>query len=144
MLLGIWDSPTRSLGGCVIDELPLAELPTMGDDGRRRRRQRAMMLDDSDRSKDVEVWCLRHQLAVATPDRPAGLQPDDAILAFAACWAVTLVIFLVKPDTILGWHRRLAAPLDLPAPGWSAIDRHRDTRNDHPSRDEKQPGATAA
>jgi putative transposase len=62
-----------------------------------------------DRSKDVEILVLRHQLAVLQRQitRPR-LEPNDrAILtAFARMlgrdrWS----IFLVRPDTILGWHR---------------------------------------
>ena len=67
----------------------------------------------SDRSKDVEILVLRHQLAVLQRQvtRPR-FEPDDrAILsAFARAlgrdrWSM----FLVKPDTILRWHRRLVA-----------------------------------
>jgi transposase len=67
----------------------------------------------SDRSKDVEILVLRHQLTVLrrqTP-RPRFDRTDRAILAaFARLldrerWSM----FLVKPDTILRWHRRLVA-----------------------------------
>jgi putative transposase len=66
-----------------------------------------------DRSKDVEILVLRHQLAVLRRQivRPC-FEPDDrAVLAALARvlgrdrWSV----FMVKPDTILGWHRRLVA-----------------------------------
>jgi putative transposase len=66
-----------------------------------------------DRSKDVEILVLRHQLAVLQRQiaRPR-FEPDDrAVLAALARvlrrdrWA----IFMVKPDTILRWHRRLVA-----------------------------------
>jgi putative transposase len=67
----------------------------------------------SDRSKDVEILVLRHQLAVLrrqTP-RPGFDRTDRALLAaFARVldrerWSM----LLVKPDTILRWHRRLVA-----------------------------------
>src|SRR6267378_2386321 len=66
-----------------------------------------------DRSKDAEILVLRHQLAVLKRQVPhPGFEPSDrAILAaFARVldrdrWS----IFLVKPDTILAWHRRLVA-----------------------------------
>ena len=66
-----------------------------------------------DRSKDVEILVLRHQLAVLQRQvpRPRFEPSDRAILAaFARVldrdrWS----IFLVKPDTILAWHRRLVA-----------------------------------
>src|SRR5207248_4991117 len=66
-----------------------------------------------DRSKDVEILVLRHQLAVLRRQisRPRFEPEDRAILTGLARvlgrnrWS----IFLVRPDTILGWHRRLVA-----------------------------------
>ena len=66
-----------------------------------------------ERSKDVEILVLRHQLAVLQRQiaRPRFEPVDRAVLAaFARVlgrdrWS----IFLVRPDTILGWHRRLVA-----------------------------------
>jgi putative transposase len=66
-----------------------------------------------DRSKDVEILVLRHQLAVLQRQqtRPR-FEPDDRVLltAFARVlgrdrWSA----FMVKPDTIVRWHRRLVA-----------------------------------
>ena len=66
-----------------------------------------------DRSKDVEILVLRHQLAILQRQvtRPR-FEPDDrAILTTLAHvlrrerWS----IFVVKPDTLLRWHRRLVA-----------------------------------
>ena len=66
-----------------------------------------------DRSKDVEILVLRHQLAVLRRQiTRARFEPEDrAVLSALARvldrerWS----ILLVKPDTILGWHRRLVA-----------------------------------
>ena len=67
----------------------------------------------TDRSKDAEILVLRHQLAVLhrqTP-RPRFEPADRALIsAFARVlgrdrWSM----FLVKPATILAWHRRLVA-----------------------------------
>ena len=67
----------------------------------------------SDRSKDVEILVLRHQLAVLHRQlaRPRFEPADRALLTALARvvrrdrWSM----FLVKPDTILRWHRRLVA-----------------------------------
>ena len=66
-----------------------------------------------DRSKDSEILVLRHQLAVLQRQvpRPRFETEDRAVLTALARmlsrdrWS----IFLVKPDTILTWHRRLVA-----------------------------------
>jgi putative transposase len=66
-----------------------------------------------DRSKDAEILVLRHQLAVLKRQfpRPRFEPADRAIITALArvlgrdCWST----FLVKPDTILAWHRRLVA-----------------------------------
>jgi putative transposase len=67
----------------------------------------------TDRSKDVEILVLRHQLAVLKrqSSRPR-FEPDDR--AVLSAFARTLrrdrwTIFLVRPDTVLRWHRRLVA-----------------------------------
>jgi hypothetical protein len=66
-----------------------------------------------DRSKDVEILVLRHQLAVLQRQHPhPRFTPEDRTILAAMSrvarrdsWA----IFLVKPDTVLRWHRRLVA-----------------------------------
>jgi putative transposase len=67
----------------------------------------------TDRSKDAEILVLWHQLAVLQRQvpRPRFEVRDRVLLAaFARVldrdrWS----IFLVRPDTLLGWHRRLVA-----------------------------------
>jgi putative transposase len=66
-----------------------------------------------DRSKDVEILVLRHQLAVLKRQgsRPR-FEPDDRAILTALARALgrdRWPIFLVHPDTILRWHRRLVA-----------------------------------
>jgi putative transposase len=66
-----------------------------------------------DRSKDVEILVLRHQLAVLHRQvaRPR-FEPDDRALLSGLARALSRdrwSMFLVRPDTILQWHRRLIA-----------------------------------
>jgi putative transposase len=66
-----------------------------------------------DRSKDAEILVLRHQLAVLKRQIPRPrFEPTDRVVLAALArvldrdrWSS----FLVKPDTLLGWHRRLVA-----------------------------------
>ena len=67
----------------------------------------------TDRSKDVEILVLRHQLGVLKrrSSRPR-FEPDDRAVLTALARALgrdRWTIFLVRPDTILRWHRRLVA-----------------------------------
>jgi transposase len=66
-----------------------------------------------DRSKDAEILVLRHQLAVLQRQvsRPR-FEPDDRVILTALArvfrrerWSM----FIVTPDTIVRWHRRLVA-----------------------------------
>ena len=66
-----------------------------------------------DRSKDVEILVLRHQLTVLQRQHPhPRFEPEDRAILTALArvlgrerWS----LFLVKPDTIVRWHRRLVA-----------------------------------
>jgi putative transposase len=71
------------------------------------------LLAHDDAVKDLEILVLRHQLAVLRRQTPRPkLEPTDrALLA-----AISRVLprsrwscFLVKPETLLRWHRRLVA-----------------------------------
>src|SRR5450756_937563 len=65
----------------------------------------------ADRSKDLEILVLRHQLRVL--QRTAGpprLRVIDRVLLAAASRAIPRdrwVVFLVTPATLLRWHREL-------------------------------------
>ena len=67
----------------------------------------------TDRSKDAEILVLRHQLSVLRRQVPRPrFEPNDRALLTALARVVgrdRWSSFLVKPDTILVWHRRLVA-----------------------------------
>jgi putative transposase len=71
------------------------------------------LLARGDAAKDLEILVLRHQLAVLRRQTPRPkLQPTDRALLAAvsrvlprAGWSC----FLVKPEMLLRWHRRLVA-----------------------------------
>jgi putative transposase len=71
------------------------------------------LLARSDAAKDLEILVLRHQLTVLRRQTPRPkLEPADRALLAAvsrilprARWSC----FLVKPETLLRWHRRLVA-----------------------------------
>ena len=72
-----------------------------------------MLRGRTDRSKDAEILVLRHQLAVLHRQHPRPrFEPDDRALLTALSSVVgrdRWSKFLVKPDTIVSWHRRLVA-----------------------------------
>ena len=62
-------------------------------------------------AKEVEILVLRHELAVLRRHHPRPrLQPKDRALLAALSRHLPRVRwseFLVKPETLLGWHRRM-------------------------------------
>jgi hypothetical protein len=67
----------------------------------------------SDRSKDVDLLVLRHQLTVLHRQHPRPrFTPEDRAILTALSPVVRRdrwAIFMVKPDMLLRWHRRLVA-----------------------------------
>jgi len=78
-----------------------------------RSMQLLALLARGDAAKDLEILVLRHQLTVLRRQAPRPqLEPADRALLAAvsrvlprARWSC----FLVKPETLLRWHRRLVA-----------------------------------
>ena len=67
----------------------------------------------SERSKELEILVLRHELAVLRrrPARP-GFEPADRALLAAMSQALprrAWAAFSVRPETLLRWHRQLVA-----------------------------------
>jgi len=71
------------------------------------------LLARGDAVKDLEIMVLRHQLAVLRRQVPRPrLEPADRALLAALSRALPRArwsCFLVKPETLLRWHRRLVA-----------------------------------
>jgi putative transposase len=78
-----------------------------------RSTQLLVLLARSDSAKDLEILVLRHQLTVLRRQvsRPR-LEPADRVLLAAVSRALPRSrwsCFLLKPETLLRWHRRLVA-----------------------------------
>lgn len=77
----------------------------------RRALELLLLRFQSAQAKEIEILVLRHQLAVLRRQHPRPrLQPTDRALLAAlssllprARWS----LFLVQPETLLGWHRRM-------------------------------------
>src|SRR6266536_1036745 len=89
------------------------------------------LLARGDAAKDLEILVLRHQLAVLRRQVPRPkLEPADRALLAAlsrrlprSSWSR----FVVRPETLLGWHRRLVAGVwTYPhrRPGRPPLDEH--------------------
>ena len=97
-----------------------------------------VLLVRGDAAKDLEILVLRHQLTVLRRQTPRPkLEPTDRALLAAisrvlprSCWSC----FFVRPETLLGWHRRLVAgawTYPHHQPGRPALDRG-SAAADHP------------
>ena len=75
--------------------------------------QLLVLLARGDAAKDLEILVLRHQLAVLRRQTPRPrLEPADRALLAAVSRVLPRTrwsCFLVKPETLLRWHRRLVA-----------------------------------
>jgi putative transposase len=71
------------------------------------------LLPMSDQEKDIEILALRHQLIVLQRHvgKPAFTQTDRVVLAGLLCHLpvgkLRQLLLLVRPDTLLRWHRDL-------------------------------------
>ncbi|MBB5076325.1 hypothetical protein [Nonomuraea endophytica] len=71
------------------------------------------LLSTSDRAKDIEILVLRHQLTVPqrTVTKPVFTREDRFLLAGLLhrlpMGRLRHLTLLVRPDTILRWHRDL-------------------------------------
>jgi putative transposase len=78
-----------------------------------RSLQLLVLLARGDAAKDLEILVLRHQLAVLRRQVPRPrLEPADRALLAAVSRALPRArwsCFLVKPETLMRWHRRLIA-----------------------------------
>ena len=87
-----------------------------------RSMQTLALLARGNAAKDLEILVLRHQLAVLRRQIPRPkLEPADRALLAAVSRVLPRVrwsCFLVKPDTLLRWHRRLVAD------AWTYPHRH--------------------
>jgi putative transposase len=79
----------------------------------RRTIQLLALLARGDAAKDLEILVLRHQLVVLRRQVPRPrLEPTDRALLAAVSRALPRArwsCFIVRPETLLRWHRRLVA-----------------------------------
>ena len=95
-----------------------------------------VLLGRGERSKELEILVLRHELSILRRQvRRPQFTPSDRLLLAALSRVLprrSWRAFLVRPETLLRWHRRLVAqPLDVPASASrSTADRRRGARAD--------------
>src|SRR6266508_605977 len=103
------------------------------------------MLARGEAAKDLEILVLRHQLGVLRRQLPRPrFEPTDRALLAAisrvlprARWAC----FLVRPETLLRWHRRLVLPAPPDRP--TSAGRGRSTPDRPPGQGEPALGLPA-
>jgi putative transposase len=87
-----------------------------------RSMQALVLLVRGDAANELEILVLRHQLTVLRRQiPPPRFEPADRALLAAVSRMLPRSVwscFLVKPDTLLGWHRRLVAG------AWTYPQRH--------------------
>jgi putative transposase len=82
------------------------------------------LLAMSDRDKKVEILALRHQITVLQRQlgrKKVRLAPADRVFLTALLHQLPRTVLrtlrlLVRPDTVLRWHRDLLARRPVPAP----------------------------
>ena len=71
-----------------------------------------VLLARGDRSKEIEILVLRHELAILRRQARPRFQPSDRLVLTALSRVVprrSWRAFPVRPETLLRWHRRLIA-----------------------------------
>jgi putative transposase len=86
------------------------------------------LLARGDAAKDLEILVLRHQLTILRRQIPRPkLQPTDRALLAAVSRVLPRTrwsCFLVRPETLLRWHRQLVRGVGLSA-AWTWASRRR-------------------
>jgi hypothetical protein len=77
----------------------------------RRALELILLCCRSAEAKEIEILVLRHELAVLRRQHPRPhLQPTDRALLAALSRLLPRIrwsVFLVRPETLLRWHRRI-------------------------------------
>jgi hypothetical protein len=105
------DDRLRSAVVCSLSSAEVSVVWSFVSLALRRSLELILLCSRSADAKEIEILLLRHELAVLRRQHPrARLQPADRALLAALSrllprprWSV----FLVQPETLLRWHRRL-------------------------------------